>query len=579
MSIILARTAGFCYGVRRAVKIALNAAQKDDHDRLVTMGPLIHNQQAIDLLKSRGVTVIENFNEVDEKTRVLIRAHGITPEVRRKLSGLCAELCDATCPHVTAAQKIVEDHAARGFYCIIIGDKGHAEVEGLLGCASENGTVVENVNDVERIPDVPKACIVSQTTQDQEHFDKLCELVEKRIPEIVKHNTICSATSRRQKELKDISQKSDIVVVVGGRSSANTTRLVEISESMGTRTLHVETARELNLDEIQTDDVVGITAGASTPHWVIRNVVETIQNHQLGRKSLVLRLLLNALYFFIYSSILLAIGAGLLTYAAARLMNETPDPLQMLLSFFFVLSMHLINKRFSLLKDERLLYGSIKSFARYKDAFMILAVFCIILSLLTAYLLGPVVFILILLSVISGLLYSTTIFPQRVAKHLNHRRIMDIPGSKDIFMATAWGMVVVVVPYLLSARTSWTGFSFTFVFVFILAFIRSILLDMRDLEGDIALGKETIPILLGPQKSRRLIRGMHIALFLIPFLGWILGGFPFSALILLTLTPYLLFHYPLSVRRVFHQSLLYDGYLAGVFILAGAMTFLMNCVT
>ncbi len=573
MPIILARTAGFCFGVRRAVKIALDAAQDADSN-LVTIGPLIHNQQAIDLLKSRGIGIVGEPEEVAKGGRVLIRAHGITPEVRKRLVCVGARICDATCPHVTSTQRIVERQAKGGCACIIVGDRGHAEVEALLGFARWCGYVVESERDVANLPSLKRVCVVSQTTQEVEHFQRLVIQIKKRFPDAIVFNTICNATSRRQREVIEIAKKCDVVVVVGGRLSANTKRLVEISRKTRTRTIHVETADELALNDISPRDIIGVTAGTSTPHWVIRNVVEVLLDFQLKKKNILQRFVIGLLHFLIYSSVLLAIGAGMLTYGAAFLMGQNPAFLQVLLAFLFVLSMHLMNKRLSLPGDERLLYGSLKSFARYKDAFTVLALFCVGSALVVALSLGTAIFALVSLSAVLGFVYSITLLPKGLAGYFRHHRLMDIPGSKDIFMAGAWGVVVVLIPHIISARKEWLGFAFTLPLVLVLVLNRSILLDVRDLEGDIALGKETIPILLGPRWSRRIIGGMSVFFFLLLLAGWGIGVFPTLALFLIILVPYLLLHYPLSRRQVFYQSLLYDGYLEGQFLLAGALTFL-----
>ena len=577
MPIILARTAGFCYGVRRAVKLALSVVHKENSP-LVTIGPLIHNQQAIDLLKSHRISIIEHPSSLTKNDRILIRAHGIPPELRKNLEERCAEVFDATCPHVTAAQRIVERHAREGFGIIIIGDRGHAEVDGLLGYASGRGYVVESEKDLDNLPPMEKVCVVSQTTQDLDHFKKLSELIKKSFPHTAMFETICHATSLRQKELMDIARKADVVVVVGGRTSANTRRLVEIARNMGARTVFVETADELNLREFDPHETIGITAGASTPHWVIRNVVETLTDYQLRNQFIILRFVTGAMRFLLYSSLLLAFGAGILTYSSSHLMGRRGEFLPSLLAFLFVLSMHLINKRLSLPRDEHLLYGSQKRFAHYKDAFTLLALFCIGLSLVGGFLLGKGVFTLVLFSVLLGLVYSMTLLPENLARFIRHRKLMDIPGSKDIFMALAWGMVVVLIPYLSSHERNRLGLFFTFLLVLVLVLHRSLLLDVRDIEGDIALGKETIPILLGSKGSQALIRLMKIMIFIILVLGWAVGAFPFLGLLLLLVLPYLFLHYPLSGRQVLYQSLVYDGFLEGQFLLAGIITLLWDTI-
>lgn len=572
MPIILASTAGFCYGVRRAVKLALHAAQKDS-DPLVTLGPLVHNQQAIDLLKSRGVAIVKNPDDVQKGSRVMIRAHGVTPLVRDMLAAKCSEICDATCPHVTRAQQIVAQCAAEGCSVLIIGDRGHAEVDGLMGYAAGRGYVVEGESDLAALPPLQKVCVVSQTTQEVEHFQKIVLLIQSRFSEVKVFNTICNATSRRQSELIEIAKKSDVVIVVGGRESANTKRLAEIARDVGVRTFHIETADELDLSQIKPKDIVGITAGASTPHWVIRNVVEIVQEHQLKKQySLPIRLGIQLLRFFIYSSLLLALSAALLTYASAHMMGRAIQFPEAFLAFLFVLAMHLMNKRLNLPKDERLLYGSLKSFAHYKNAFTALSIICTAGSFVLSYFMGPLIFALVVLSGVLGLIYTFTILPENLSLKIRYRRLMDIPGSKDIFMTAGWGMVVVLIPHLLSQQKNWQGFFFTLAFVLLLVLNRSILLDVRDLEGDIALGKETIPILLGSRGRAHFIRAMFALICAIPLAGCLTGALPLRAVAITFLLPYLLLHYPLSRRQELYQSLLYDAFLEGQFLLAGLIT-------
>ncbi len=573
MPIILARTAGFCYGVRRAMKLALLASQKKI-PRLFTLGPLIHNQQAIDLLKSRGLCMARDMDDLEKGSRVLIRAHGVPPDVKEALEERCAEVSDATCPHVTAAQRIVEKHAGAGYSCIIIGDRGHAEVDGLLGYAAGRGHVVESEEDVKALPDMERVCIVSQTTQEAERFEELTGLVKERFGDVLVYKTICEATSQRQRELLDIAHRADVVIVVGGEASANTRRLVEISQGTGTPTIHVQTAEELQLDSIGPRTVVGITAGASTPHWVIRNVVEAIERRQLSGRPWPVRLGVGMANFAIYSSLLLAVGAVFLTFTSVSLMRIPFDSMDALLAFCYVLSMHIINKRLSTQGDERLLFGNLKSFYRHKDALSAIGVCCILIALAAGLFLGKIIAALIILSVILGFLYSLPIIPQKLAQHFRYRKLMDIPGSKDIFMAAAWGFVVVLIPALHRNSLNILPFLLTLVAVIPLVMMRSILLDMRDIEGDIVLGRETLPILLGPRRMKYLVRGILALMFAAPLAGWLSGVTPPFALALCLVPFYLLLNYPLSRRQALYQSLVYDGFLEGQFLLAGVLMFI-----
>ena len=260
-------------GVRRAVDIALEAAHKaeDKNGGILTDGPLIHNPQVLKLLKEKGIDTIEEASTLSEST-VVIRAHGITPTRRKELEDTGAKVCDATCPRVTRVQSIIKRYSMQGFSTIIVGDEGHAEVVGLLGYAEGRGHVVASVEDLDNLPEMDKVCVVAQTTQDKRFFNEITKLLKERYANCQVFNTICHSTSRRQEEVVSLCHEVDAMIVVGGRGSANTTRLVQICEREGVPTFHIEMEHELDLGKLNNCNVVGLTAGASTPQWLIKRM-------------------------------------------------------------------------------------------------------------------------------------------------------------------------------------------------------------------------------------------------------------------------------------------------------------------
>ena len=261
-------------GVRRAMNAVLDAAHKSDK-KIYTLGPLVHNNQAIEMLNAKKVKVVTEA-EKSLSGILFIRAHGVTPDVKKSMEQPGLEVKDMTCPHVRRAQMIIQRHAEKGYASIIIGDEGHAEVVGLLGHAKGNGHIVSSPVDIDGLPALDRVCVVAQTTQNARRFEEIVPLIKERFPDAIIHNTVCSATDDRQAEVRALARETDAVIVVGGRHSANTVRLAEISREEGVPTFHIETADELDRETVKKFNTVGITGGASTPHWVFGAVVERV---------------------------------------------------------------------------------------------------------------------------------------------------------------------------------------------------------------------------------------------------------------------------------------------------------------
>lgn len=278
MNVILAQSSGFCFGVKRAMDMALETGEQAPADESVfTDGPLIHNQQALERLSERGVVPLEKLAESLDGT-IIIRSHGITPERRKRLEQTGAAILDATCPRVHKVQSIIEEHAQKGYFVIIVGDAHHAEVEGLLGYAGDAGMAIQQQNDLP--PDLDpdsKVCLVAQTTQNRENFLKLAEQIKQRLRHVEVFDTICNANRRRQEELIQLCPKVDAVVVVGGRHSGNTKRLYEIAQETGVPTFFAETSDDLDREKLEKYQTVGVIGGASTPSWILEDVVKELK--------------------------------------------------------------------------------------------------------------------------------------------------------------------------------------------------------------------------------------------------------------------------------------------------------------
>ncbi len=270
MKVILAKTAGFCMGVQRAVDTTLKLAQEED--LVATFGPLIHNPQVLEQLREKGVTVLDDIPEKRNGV-IVVRAHGIPPSQKQQLKATGAKIEDATCPKVMKVQAIIRKYKKQDFFTVIIGDKNHAEVVGLMGYAEPEVAVVCDEADVENLT-IPSAyIIVSQTTQDEVKFNELTKQVLQRFPDGQIFNTICDSTHNRQQEVREMCEEVDAMIVVGGKGSANTQRLGLIAEEMNCPVFMVETKKDLDLEKFSKFECVGISAGASTPTCVIDEIV------------------------------------------------------------------------------------------------------------------------------------------------------------------------------------------------------------------------------------------------------------------------------------------------------------------
>lgn len=268
MKISIAKTAGFCMGVQRAVELALDASNAHKPP-IFTFGPLIHNPQVLSLLQEKGISVLNNIPEKGTGT-VLIRAHGVPPDTKLNFEKAGFKVIDATCPRVIKVQTIIRKHAQEGYASIIIGDKDHPEVTGLLGYAGEHGIVVDRIHDLEALPFFEKAIIVAQTTQNTLFYDAVKKWAAHEHKHYKVFDTICDSTERRQAEAKRLAESVDAVVVVGGYNSGNTKRLAEVVQEAGKPAFHIETEAELDIKSLAEVNHIGITAGASTPNWIIK---------------------------------------------------------------------------------------------------------------------------------------------------------------------------------------------------------------------------------------------------------------------------------------------------------------------
>jgi 4-hydroxy-3-methylbut-2-enyl diphosphate reductase len=549
-------------------------AINENQGKIYTYGPLIHNPQVLELLRERGITVLQP-GENTPKGLVVIRAHGIPPQEQRELEAVGGRIIDATCPRVAKVQAIIRRWAHQGYATLIVGDADHPEVRGLMGHTQERGYVVAGSQEVAALPDLQDLIVVAQTTQSEAQFEARVSEIQARFPQARIFNTICDATASRQAEVQELARQVEALVVVGGRNSGNTQRMVQISRDTGTPTYHVETEQELDLEEMSRYQTVGVTAGASTPHWLISNVVSTLKHAWAFRPGSWTNYLYRAWRFSLKSNLYVATGAGCLSYTSSLLQLVEPNFSYFFVAFFYVYAMHLLNHftdKASKLNDpvQSLFYGRHRRFllgSGAVSAFMALA--------LGVYL-GPVAFAFILFMSGLGLVYNLKIIPERLAEASHIATLKEIPGSKTMFTAVAWGVLAALIPVVCSDQDLSGATAIAFFFVAGMIFIRSGLFEIMAIEGDRLVGKETLAIALGKERTFTLLYGSCLAFIImllvaswaqvIPSLGYALGFCGLYALAYLTLYR----------RGLMESGLILESLVEGNMVLAGILSFLWD---
>jgi (E)-4-hydroxy-3-methyl-but-2-enyl pyrophosphate reductase len=574
MQVVLARTAGFCMGVKRAMEMVLKAIS-DNQVQIYTYGPLIHNPQVLALLQERGITVLHPGERVPKGGLVVIRAHGIPPQERQELEASQGQIIDATCPKVARVQGIIRRWARQGYATLIVGDADHPEVQGLLGHTLERGYAISSSQDVAALPELEKLIVVAQTTQSESQFEARVAEIQARFPRARIYNTICEATASRQGEVQEMAHRVEAMVVVGGRNSGNTQRLVAVSRATGIPTYHVETEQELDLEEMSRYRAVGVTAGASTPHWLLGNVVSTLKHAWLFKPGSLVNYLYRLWRFCLKSNTFVATGAGALSYTSSLLQQVEPKFTYFFVAFFYVYAMHLLNHftdTASKLNDpvQTMFYG------RHRRFLLATGALSAILALALGIYLGPVSFAFILVMSGIGLIYNFKIIPERVAKVTRIAKLREIRGSKTLFTAVAWGVLAALIPVVCSDQEVSGATGIAFFFVAGLIFIRSGLFEIMAIEGDRVVGKETLAIALGKERTFNLL--FNASLILIAMLlgaAWA-GLIPSLGYALALCGLYALGYLRLYRKGLMEAGLLLESLVEGNMILAGMISFLWD---
>jgi (E)-4-hydroxy-3-methyl-but-2-enyl pyrophosphate reductase len=498
MKIIIAKNAGFCPGVNNAINKVIELSEHSTK-KIYTLGQLIHNNDVIKNLEERGIVAVNSISEINDiKTSILvIRAHGIPPELEEKIKESGIEYVDATCPLVKNAHRIIKEYSEKGYTTIILGDKEHAEVIGLKGYAGDNCFVISSVEEAEKLPDIEKANLVSQTTQEEELFERVVKILTPKIKELIISNTICTPTKLRQKETIEFSKIADIVVVIGGKHSANTQRLYQICKDMSKEAVLVENENDITDDLFKDKNTVFITAGASTPAWLISGVEKKIRG--IIYKENIFKKFFK---FIVASGIFTGFAALGLISVVYKSFKTSPD-IKFAISLSLVLmAAHIINRSSEKEANENNFRKTI--FLKYNREIRYIAYISIILS--------------ILLSLNSGILYTILIllFALPAMAYRGIKKSLKISAIKDIFITLGWVYIICFIPAIRLHKLSSPIFYSNILLIFTASLIRNIFIGILQKKNDMIITNEYIYFCLGEKRTFKLL---YIILLVLLFIS------------------------------------------------------------
>lgn len=278
MKVRIAENAGFCFGVKRAMNMAWDELENKTSNSVYSLGPLIHNKQAVDRYKEKGLMEMDSLDKIPNDSKLIIRSHGVSKKIYTESISKNMDIVDTTCPFVKKIHDIVKEFSNKGYKIIIVGNATHPEIVGINGWCDNEAIIINSEEEVDNITfnSNDRYCVVSQTTANLESFDKIVSKLESKIKDLTVNNTICSATKERQLSATDLAKEVDCMVVIGGKHSSNTQKLVNICKDI-VPTFSIETKEELEKSKLEKFKVAGVTAGASTPDWIIDEVIEYLK--------------------------------------------------------------------------------------------------------------------------------------------------------------------------------------------------------------------------------------------------------------------------------------------------------------
>ena len=559
-------------GVRRAMEMVMAESNKKEGP-LFTFGPLIHNKQVLDLLEAKGIKATDDTTGLTTG-RILIRAHGIPPRDREMLQNSGLKVIDATCPKVTRVQAIIQHQSNKDRPTIIVGDKNHAEVIGLMGYSNKPAHLIEKKADVADLPPLENPFVVAQTTQDAEDFKEIVSALEARFPDVQVFDTICEATHERQEEVRSFKERVEGVIVVGGFHSANTQRLVKISEGEHLPTFHVETEKELPREALSQMKVVGLAAGASTPHWLIKNVMQEIEAIQARRETPFVHGIKRAYRFLVLSNLAAGVGAFSFAYAVLRLAGGRTDLIFPLMAALYIYAMHVFNR---FLDKGAASYNDSNRTTfqkQHKNLLILMGSIALGIALISSYITGFGTFMALVGLSFLGVVYSIPLIPEGAGNRYRFVKIKDIPGSRSLSEALAWVAVMVFLPLFSGSPGPVLNIVIAAIVVFSFGYARAVLFSLFQLQGDLMVGAETLPITLGEKRTLTLFKRSLLSTALLLVVSTLLNLVsPIFCLMLIPLLTLLLCLYTYE-KQWLSPGIVLEGLVECNFLLAGLLILL-----
>lgn len=557
MQIIVAKNSGFCPGVNSAIKKAIEVAQTTGK-KVYTLGQLIHNNDVIKELEKKGIKAIENISEIEDvKNSVLIiRAHGISPQLEEEIKKKGIEYLDATCPLVKKVHKTIQQYKEKGYTTIIFGDEKHAEVIGLKGYAGEKCIVIQSVSDAEKLGHIDKANLVSQTTQEEEIFLKVAEIIRKKIDELIISNTICEPTKKRQEEVKQNAPNSDLVIVVGARHSSNTNRLFEICKDLAKKAVLIENETEINSQMLEKVKKVFIVAGASTPSWIIERVVNRLKEFSTPHKMI--RDILN----FSVSTGIISIFSFFGIFNLASGIGKINLNLYESLPYVFSLSFaHLINRQ-AMINEESLKKTVLTKFASIVKVLTYTMPTIVFVTALSKPILLFYLIPFILLSIFYGVYHTkypkialnkeliNMLFKRKgIIKGLFKIFLIFLSKRKELITSLGWIYIIVIVPFVVYNNTLDKFFFLMLLYTLLISFIRNQLIETTYIQSDLISSSKFT------SKSHSIyLYSLYTGIILLAFLSLFLSLLPFFTLGVRIFLILLFFYYFVIIKLISNKT-------------------------
>ena len=567
----LAKTAGFCWGVERALDIALDTANGTSSD-VLTHGPLIHNPQTVELLEQKSVYVSDPQQTPSSTSLVVIRAHGISPQVRDRLRGSGAGIRDATCPLVAKVHGVIRKHSRMGAFTVIIGEEGHPEVDGHKGYAEAGSHLITCMDDVAGLPDIGDrpVVVVAQTTINMREWKDVEEAIYRTYPQAQMFNTICDATEVRQEEVKKLAPDVDLMVVVGGRNSGNTNRLVEVAKEAGADSILIETEDEIDEKFLQQYNNIAVTAGASTPDWMIRRVVNRIEAIPDPNPSIFDKIF-DFLKVLSRANALLFVSALLGSIAIAKLGGFSLSMKIAATAGLYLFAAHTINRCVSYEADRYNEPNRALFYEKHKPVLLTLAGTAALASIAfgvsISYLTGGIM--------VTGLVWATFCSLKLESRALVGQ-VMNLPVLKILVLTLGWTFSMAILPALADYQAISTGWFVSIFVAFGLIFFRTGLMELRDIQGDRIVGKRTLPIVFGKAQTEAIMGTICAALAVVLVVaclnGWVAPAFGYMMLVPVIYAGACLFLY---TRKILGHGGLMEVAVDQIFIIAGVLALLV----